>query len=170
MLILYPGCMRIGCNVSIRDGVRLEVVKTIAGRTPSLIIGDNTNIEQNVHIVCHNRIHIGENVSITGQCAIVDVTHPFEDVNDPTKVGSRIKDDDSFVEIGEGAFIGWGSVILPNVRVGRHSVIGANSVVASDVPDFAVAAGVPATVLKHYDARADRWVKTCVGRQSQVNS
>jgi acetyltransferase-like isoleucine patch superfamily enzyme len=159
LLILNPKFMSIGDRVSIRDGVRLEVVRSDDHTVPSLSIGDDTNIEQNVHIVCHSRIQIGRNVSITGHCAIVDVTHPFEDVHDGRKIGARIKNEHSFVEIGDGSFIGYGSVILPNVRVGTYVVIGANSVVAGDVPDYSVAAGVPAIILKRYDQERKRWVR-----------
>jgi acetyltransferase-like isoleucine patch superfamily enzyme len=160
LLVWNPGYVSIGERVSIRDGVRMEVVLSTKHRTPSLAIGNDTNIEQNVHIVCHSRVHIGSNVTITGNCSIADVTHPFSDVHDPRKIGARIQDDDSFVEIGDRTFIGYGSVILPNVRIGTNAVIGANSVVMHDVPDYAVAAGVPAVVVKRYDFEKGIWVKT----------
>jgi acetyltransferase-like isoleucine patch superfamily enzyme len=158
LLILNPGFISIGERVSIRDGVRLEIVRSSASRIPCLSIESDTNIEQNVHIVCHSRIRIGSKVSITGNCCIVDVRHPFGDVQDSTKVGARIEDEDSFVEIGDGSFIGFGSVILPNVRIGRCAVVGANSVVAADVPDHSVAAGVPAVVRRKYDFAKGMWV------------
>ncbi len=148
-LIANPRYMRIGDSVSIRKGVRLECIEDMYGRTPTLRIGSNVNIEQDVHIVCHNRITIGNNVSITGRCAIVDVTHPYRG-EDTEKIGSRIADEDSFVEICDGAFLGIGTIILPNVRIGKGAVIGANSVVNRDVPDYAVAAGAPARVTRIY--------------------
>jgi|HubBroStandDraft_6_1064221.scaffolds.fasta_scaffold200968_1 acetyltransferase-like isoleucine patch superfamily enzyme len=167
LLIFNPGYVSIGERVSIREGVRMEAVISREGRCPSLIIESDTNIEQNVHIVCHSRVHIGNNVSITGNCSIIDVTHPYADVSDPKKIGARIQDDESFIEIGNGSFIGYGSVILPNVRIGTNVVIGANSVVAHDVPDYSVAAGVPAVVLKQYDFAKGEWVrvplKSCRG-------
>jgi acetyltransferase-like isoleucine patch superfamily enzyme len=162
MLISNSCYISIGERVSIRDGVRLEAIRSSDGRIPHLSIGDDTNIEQNVHIVCQNRVTIGNNVSITGNCAIVDVTHPYPDVSDSKKIGARIRVEDSFVEIGDGSFIGFGSVILPNVRIGTSVVIGANSVVDHDVTDYSVAAGVPAVTLKHYDFAQERWVKDSV--------
>lgn len=160
ILISHPECISIGDHVTIRDGVRLEVVRESSRRTPDLRIGDHTNIEQHVHIVCHSRVHIGANVSITGNSAIVDVTHPFEDVDAAQKIGARIRDDDSFVEIGDGSFIGFGSVIMPNVRLGKYTVIGAHSLVTRSVPDYCVAAGNPAKVVKRYDPVTKAWVKT----------
>jgi len=152
--------IRIGHKVSICDGVRLEVIQDRKDRTPQLTIGSNTNIEQNVHIICHNHVHIGSNVSITGHCCIVDVTHPFSDVHDPLKIGARIQQDDSFVEIGDGSFIGFGAVVLPNVRLGKCVVVGSNSVVAGDFPDYSVVAGIPARIIRQYDQAQGAWVRT----------
>ncbi len=158
ILVTNSRYISIGSNSGIRDGSRLQVIVSSPGRTPSLTIGDDTNIEQNVHIVCHSRVEIGSHVSITGNCSIVDVTHPFEDVNNPVKIGDRILDEDSFVEIGDGSFIGMGTVILPNVRIGKYVVIGANSVVSKSIPDYCVAAGSPAKVLKRYSHEESRWI------------
>jgi acetyltransferase-like isoleucine patch superfamily enzyme len=157
MLICNADCIEIADHVLIRDGVRLEAVRDPYGRTPSLTIGPNTDIEQDVHIVCHSRVTIGRDVSITGRCAIVDVTHPHQDVG-AGKIGARIADDNSFVEIDDGAFLGYGAVILPNVRVGKRAVVGANSVVTRDVPDFSVVAGTPARMIKVYSHELQRWV------------
>jgi acetyltransferase-like isoleucine patch superfamily enzyme len=157
MLIQHPQHIKIGDNVFIRNGARIETYVTGNGRIPELIIGDNTNIEQNVHIICHNRINIGSNVSITGNCTIVDTTHPYEDVNDPIKIGARILDDDASVEIGDGCFIGFGSMILPNVKLGKYVVVGAHSVVTDDVPDYSVVVGVPAKIIRKYDLTSKSW-------------
>jgi len=164
LVILNPSYISIGDRVSVRDGIRLEVVLSNDEMVPCLSVGDNTNIEQNVHIVCHSCIRIGRNVSITGHCAIVDVTHPFDDVHDARKIGARIKHEQSFVEIGDGTFIGYGTVILPNVRIGTYVVIGANSVVANDIPDYSVAAGVPAVVVKQYDQERKKWLRAATQR------
>jgi acetyltransferase-like isoleucine patch superfamily enzyme len=52
------------------------------------------------------------------------------------------------VVIGYGADIGTNATILPGVRVGANAIIGAGAVVNHDVPDYAIAAGVPARVLR----------------------
>jgi acetyltransferase-like isoleucine patch superfamily enzyme len=52
------------------------------------------------------------------------------------------------VRIGDGSWLGHGTVVLPGATIGRHVVIGANSVVRGDIPDFTVAAGNPARVLR----------------------
>lgn len=56
------------------------------------------------------------------------------------------------VRICECAWIGAGATILPGVRIGRHAIVGAASVVTKDVPDYAVAVGNPAQIIKYLDA------------------
>jgi acetyltransferase-like isoleucine patch superfamily enzyme len=146
LLLVRPNRIKIGSDTLIRAGVRLEVVCRPGKAEPSLTIGDNVNIEQSVHIICHNRVTVGSNVSITAFCSIVDVTHPVDGLPASAKIGSHVLDSDSSVEIGDGAFIGMGARILPGVRIGRGAVIGANAVVVHDVPDYHIAAGVPARV------------------------
>lgn len=146
-----PENIYIGSKVLIGPAVRLETVLSSPGRKPMLVIGDDVNIEQNVHIVCHHRVHIGKEVSITANCAIVDTTHPFDGVPAHEKVGNLIADDDGFVEIGDGTFIGIGTVVLPNVRIGKGCIIGANSVVTKSIPDYSVASGAPAIVRRFID-------------------
>jgi acetyltransferase-like isoleucine patch superfamily enzyme len=157
MLIGNPEFMHIGDNVVIRQGARLEAILTDQSRPPELRIGNNVNIEQNVHIVCHSKVVIGNDVSITGQCAIVDVTHPFDDIRDPVKIGERILTERSIVEIGDRSFLGFGATVLPNVHLGQYCVVGAHSLVTKDVPDYSVVAGNPARVLRHYDAAKGGW-------------
>jgi len=52
------------------------------------------------------------------------------------------------VVVGFGSDIGTNATILPGVRIGAHAIVGAGAVVTQDVPDYAVAAGVPARVLR----------------------
>jgi acetyltransferase-like isoleucine patch superfamily enzyme len=141
----------LGRNVLIRYGARIEIVVHGCDWRPSLRIGNNVNIEQNVHIVCHDQVVIEDNVSITGHCAIVDVTHPISALLDGRKMGDEIEVSRSSVSIGSGTFIGFGSIVLPNVKIGRFCVIGAGSVVADDIPDYSIAAGAPARVIRRLE-------------------
>lgn len=159
LLISNPGKIFIKDFVSIRKGARLEVISGQSKIAPRLTIGNNVNIEQNVHIVCGSRIEIGDNVSITGNVAIVDIIHPYDDINDHSKIGSRIQCEGNYVEIGDNVFIGFGAIIMPNVKIGKNSVIGAHSVINHDVPEYSVAAGNPAKIVKKYCFDTKNWKK-----------
>lgn len=157
MLVSNPDRMFIGSRVTIRNGARLEVIRVPGQVAPRLIIGDNVNIEQNVHIICGAEIQIGNDVSITGGVAIVDVNHPYRDISTSDKVGNRIECNGNYVRIGDGVFIGYGAVILPNVTIGARAVIGAGAVVTRDVPEYAVVSGNPAKVVKKYNFEQNKW-------------
>jgi acetyltransferase-like isoleucine patch superfamily enzyme len=147
----------IGEGVLIRPGARIELVVTDPDALPSLVIGNRVNIEQNVHIICGSSIQIQDGATITGHCAIVDVDHPYDDVDDATRVGERLRTRGNHVVIGQGAFIGFNAIILPNVTVGRNAVVGAHSVVTRDVPDYCVVAGNPARIIKRYNFETKSW-------------
>ncbi len=157
LLIVNPQFVYIGERTCIRPGARIEAVVVDPGQPPSLLIGDNVNIEQNVHLVCSSRLEIENNVSVTGNCAIVDTKHPYRDVHDPRKIGDRIDPNRTPVTVGEGSFLGFGCVVLPGVRIGRNCVIGANSVVRKDIPDWCVVSGNPAEIVSRYDATKREW-------------
>ena len=147
-MVRFPHRITIGRRSIIRHGGRIEIVMHGQDPLPWLSIGDDVNIEQNVHIICHGRICIGNNVSITGNCAIVDVSHPVDAIERGMKIGDAIDPARGHVEIGDNCFIGFGSTILPGVTIGENCVIGAGSVVTRDIPSNSIASGSPARVLR----------------------
>lgn len=142
MLIRNPKGISIGANSRIRDGARIEVVDRPGCDPGRLVIGENVRIEQSVHIVCCDTITIGDNVTITPGCVIVDTSHP-----EFTRGAHRAEVVDgkpSHVIIGDNVFLGARTIVLPNVTIGHNSVIGAGSIVSRDVPANSVASGSPA--------------------------
>ena len=72
---------------------------------------------------------------------ITDQNHGYDDLTRPISVQVM---PERPVRIGDGSWLGHGTVVLPGATIGRHVVIGANSVVRGEIPDFCVAAGNPA--------------------------
>lgn len=155
ILISNPANISIGKNVLIRNGARLEVISL--DKKIVIEIGNNVNIEQYVHIVAKDGIKIGNNVSITGGCSIVDVIHPYDDCLDIEKIGNRISTKIMPVSIGDNTFIGFGTHINPGIKIGKNCVIGARSVVTKDIEDYCVVAGNPARVIKKYNTQKLQW-------------
>ena len=89
---------------------------------------------------------------------ITDCDHAYENIEIPVMDQEIIKKDYS-VSIGDHSYIGINSVIVGNIRIGKHCVIGANSVVTKDIPDYSVAVGSPAKVIKRYNRRTGQWGK-----------
>lgn len=155
--LFHPERIQIGDGTLVRTNSRLEAVTSYGDQqfTPTLRIGARCVIELGVHIAASYCVEIGDDVMIAGRVFLSDHLHQYEDVARP--VSRQPLSGPAHLSIGDGAFIGEGACILPGVAVGRHSVIGANAVVTRSVPDCCVAAGVPARVLRHYDAARGEW-------------
>ena len=91
---------------------------------------------------------IGNDVWTGHHVYITDQNHGYEDVSRPISQQSQ---PERAVVIGDGSWLGHGAVVLPGVTIGKHVVIGANAVVTRDIPDFCVAVGSPARVVRRYD-------------------
>jgi acetyltransferase-like isoleucine patch superfamily enzyme len=163
--LVNPQNIHLGRRVVIRQGARLETVTARHGRTyrPKVVIGDDSSFEQNFHLACAQEITIGRKVAITENVGIFDIWHPYEDlsqavVDQPLKTAP--------VHIADECLIGMGAVIQPGVTIGRHCVIGANSVVTCNIPDYSVAVGAPAQVIRKYDNCESRWMR--FGRRSRL--
>jgi len=131
-----------------------------------IIVGDNTFIGGGLFISI-NKIEIGSNVLFSWNCTVIDndahslrAEERTADVRDwkrgldEGKIG-KYKDwskvNSAPVKIMDDAWIGFNSIILKGVTVGRGAVVGAGSVVTNDVPDHTVVAGNPARVIKKLD-------------------
>lgn len=119
-------------------------------------IGDNTAIEQNVHITSRGGVQIGNDVTIVGNVCITNIDHQYEDIsksvlNQETKVTDT--------KIGDGCFIGFGAVIQAGTILGTHCIVGANAVVRGDFPDYSVIVGAPARIVKRYNTENGKWEK-----------
>lgn len=123
---------------------------------PELIINNGTCIGNYNHIIAVRSVHIGEKVLTAERVFISDNLHNFENVELPVMdQGLKYKNK---VVIGDGAWIGE-NVCIVGASVGKNSVVGANSVVTADIPDYCVAIGSPARVIKKYDFELKRWVR-----------
>lgn len=112
---------------------------------PVVSIGDRCVIGRASGIVGHLRIEIGDDVWTGHNVYVTDQNHDYRDLGRPIGTQSMAEQP---VRIGDGSWIGYGSVILPGAQIGEHVVIAANSVVRGVIPPFSVAAGAPARVVK----------------------
>lgn len=125
----------------------------------SLIISDNVDIGTRSRIISGKKIIFEKDVLTGPNVFISDQDHRYDIVGVPiSKQGVVIKQGNGIL-IKEGAWIGTNSVIVGNLTIGKGSVIGANSVVTKDVPDYTVVAGVPAKIIKKYDKEKREWVR-----------
>jgi abequosyltransferase len=139
----------IGEDVFIGGGSWLQVVRAWSSDDVAIEIGDGCEISGHVVISAVERIVIGRKVLIAPNVYIADHRHAFS--ADDRAILDQGVEGVSQVHIDDGAWLGHGAFVGPGVRIGRGSVIGANAVVLEDVPDRAVAVGVPARVIRSID-------------------
>jgi acetyltransferase-like isoleucine patch superfamily enzyme len=153
----------VGCRyIRLQDGVTLQYGAYLAavgtnGVVPALEVGAGTQIGNHAHIICTRRIDIGERVLIADRVYISDNQHEYQDVRHAVleQPVRQLAD----VVIGTGSWVGENACII-GCRIGRNCVIGANSVVTRDLPDYCVAVGAPAIPVKRYCADRGTWRKT----------
>lgn len=155
---MYGKLLIRGKNIKLGNKVRIhssETTNVIGGDTRTILktigngkieIGDNCGIS-NSTFVSQSMIKVDDNVMIGGSCKFYDTDFHSLDyklrmsVPDKTIVSKDI-------HINEGVFIGAHSIILKGVEIGKYSVVGAGSVVASDIPAGEIWAGNPAKFIK----------------------
>jgi len=123
---------------------------------PIIKIGKETTIARFAHFVSCNEINIGEYVLIAEKVYITDNLYSFDDISIPLKF-QPLKSIGRVV-IGDNTWIGE-NVCIIGVSIGKRCVIGSNSVVLSDIPDYSVAVGSPARVIKTFNHNLNKWEK-----------
>jgi acetyltransferase-like isoleucine patch superfamily enzyme len=106
-------------------------------------IGENVFISQ--HCTISGSVSIGRDSLIAGYVGILDANHVTRDPDRPIRMQGGEKRP---VIIGEDVWIGTSTIVLPGTKIGAHSVIGANSTVTRDIPEWTVAAGSPAGIIR----------------------
>ena len=118
-------------------------------------IGAKTVIGQECTVSAFQSVSIGRECIVADRVMLIDFDHGVVEVERPIREQGIYKRD---VRVGHNVWIGYGACFLRGVTVGDNAVVGTNAVVTKDVPANAVAAGVPARVLRMRDApRTLRW-------------
>lgn len=139
-------------NVRIYPQIRMET-----HNLGKIIIEEDVSIGQNVHITSAGNLVIGKSSTILANVFITNLDHDFQDIGvHILKQKHLIKE----TSIGENCFIGIGAAIQAGTILGKQCVVGANSVVRGNFPDYSVIVGIPAKVIKRYDTNLGIWVKT----------
>lgn len=132
--IVFPAQLRMplykATGMKIGKGTKIAATVDVDQSAPELItIGKNVWVTRGVMLLCHQR-----------NLSQYEIDKPVMDCDLLYKP----------IHIKDGAHIGIGAIIMPGVTIGKGAVIGAGSVVTRDVPDYSVAVGVPAKVIKSF--------------------
>ena len=141
-------------NFQLGDNSTVEEFSTVNNGVGDVIIGSNTII--GIGNVVIGPVVIGDNVMLAQNIVISGLNHGYEDINvSPSKQKVVTKP----ISISNDVWIGANSVITAGVTIGKHVVIGAGSVVTKSIPDYSVAVGNPAKIVKKYNFESNTWEK-----------
>lgn len=133
-------------KIEIDDSVLIGKGAIVKARAGSIYIKDNVSIGFDCRIASTDKVYIGSHCLFGARCYVGGAQHSFDRTDIPitrqplnSKGGVRIEDD---------VWLGVHVVVNDGVKIGKGAVIGAGSVVTKDIPPYAVAAGVPAKVIK----------------------
>jgi acetyltransferase-like isoleucine patch superfamily enzyme len=162
--VVYHKQLRLGKNVFVDDravifqrpnggpvelGDRVQIFRDAileTGEGASLTVGAGSSIHPRCSMHANlASIHIGAGVLIGPNCAVYSYDHGTASDASIREHALTTKGD---VRIGDESWLGFGVIVLSGVRIGKGAVIGAGSVVTSDIPEYAIAAGSPARVVK----------------------
>ena len=147
----------LGDNVFIAPGTLLAAEPLTRSHACLLEIGSGTSIGNYNQIYATERISIGRNVLTANNVYISDNGHGYADVSTPIKQQPIVQKRP--VDIGDGTWLGQNACVV-GASIGKNCVVGANAVVTRDIPDYSVAAGAPAVIVKRYDPATNTWKST----------
>ena len=125
-------------------------------------IGENVEINDEVHIGATQKIIIEDNVLIASKVYISDHNHGSykgDEQDSPMSIPKGRKIHSSPIRIEKNVWIGELCCILQGVTIGEGSIIGAMSVVTKDIPPYTIAVGSPAKLIKRYNFETKKWDK-----------
>lgn len=147
------------CNFDKRTILRVFDDKNTKSK---IIIGDNFCGGNDLKILCCGTVVLGNDITCAGNVFITSENHGL---NPLTKSFNDNDLESSNVKIEDGVWLGEKVIVLPGVTIGKKSVVGAGSVVTKDIPEYSIAVGNPAKVIKKYDFRLKKYVSTEKGEK-----
>lgn len=141
-----PKSVYIGTRVTICDDFIFGNLALKENGNPIISIGDNCTILYRFQCNAKVSVKIGNGVLIASNVTIVDSDHVLSKAGPPPTINPKYKSIP--VEIEDNCWIGQNAVVLKGVKIGHHSIIGANTVVTKSFPPYSIIAGNPGKLIK----------------------
>lgn len=135
----------LGRNVTLARGATLVCTGVIAELGEGIVIGDRSAVGAGSFLGGQGGIRVGSDVIMGPGVRVFSENHDSDDVDRPIRVQGQTR---AAVTIEDDCWIGAGAILLAGVTLGRGTVVAAGAVVTRSVPEYSIAAGVPARVLR----------------------
>ncbi|MDH4271733.1 MAG: acyltransferase [Candidatus Aminicenantes bacterium] len=134
--------LRLGDNVYVGRNTILSC------KEGSIAVGDYTNISANCSLLSETEINLGRYCFLAGHCYLVaGGNHSFDDVSLPIMFQPSVSK--GGIRVGDDVWLGAGVIVLDGAAIGQGTVVGAGAVVTEPLPEFSVAVGSPARVIRN---------------------
>jgi len=145
-----PGGISIGAGSLVMKNAILHVYNFRGLPRSGITIGARSLIGEGCILRGQGGITLGDDVFLGTLVQLLAVNHVFADTSRPISHQGITA---AGISVADGAWIGSGAIILDGVQIGRNAVVGAGAVVTKDVPDYSIAVGNPARIVR--DLRHD---------------
>ncbi len=135
-------------GISLGNGVFLGRGTILSCKDGDIELGDHVNIGFNSEIFSGSRVKVGPYGLFAAYTYLVGGGHAFDQAGVPVIEQQRVS---KGITLGENVWLGAGAKVMDGVTIGRDVVVGAGAVVTTDLPDGAVAVGIPARVVRSRD-------------------
>lgn len=153
--------IKIGRGFTTGFGCRIEAYPK--DKRKVLFIGENVQVNDYVHITAMESVVIGNNVLMASKIYISDCSHGSYSGNtndsNPDSIPAERALFSKPVVIKDNVWLGEFVSVLPGVTIGKGTIVGANSVVSKNLPDYVIAVGTPAKPIKKYNFETQKWEK-----------
>lgn len=163
-LIEYPSILQEPSRIFIGDGTiimknsRIQNYDGKSNKADGIFIGNGCFLGFNLTLLNSGKIVIGDSVLMASNILISSENHGMNPESEIPYMDQPLISND--VEISDGVWIGQNVCILPGVHIGKKSIIGAGSIVSKSIPDYSIAVGNPAKVIKKYNFNIHKWENT----------
>jgi acetyltransferase-like isoleucine patch superfamily enzyme len=139
-------------GIVIGNGVFVGRNTILSCKNGDIIIEDHANIGFNCEIFSASRVRVGKSILMAAYTYLVGGDHLYDRTDIPVLEQGRTT---RGIDVGDGVWLGTHVVVTDGSAIGRDAIVGAGAVVVGTIPEFAIATGIPAKVLRDRRATAD---------------
>jgi acetyltransferase-like isoleucine patch superfamily enzyme len=132
-------------GITIGNGVFIGRNTILSCKNGDIVIGDHANLGFNCEIFSASRVRVGQHILMAAYTYLVGGDHLYDRVDIPVLQQGRTAQG---IEVGDGVWLGTHVVVTDGSSIGRDAIIGAGAVVVGAIPEFAIATGIPAKVVR----------------------
>jgi acetyltransferase-like isoleucine patch superfamily enzyme len=132
-------------GIVIGDGVFIGRNTILSCKNGDILIEDHANLGFNCEIFSASRVRVGKHLLMAAYTYLVGGDHLYDRVDIPVLQQGRTA---SGIDVGDGVWLGAHVVVTDGSTIGRDAIVGAGAVVVGEIPEFAIATGIPARVTR----------------------